>query len=345
MSNPTREGYRGDVLDLQDNAEARKAPANQKLVGKVLTSKNLNATTVKKFIDKMWGNPQGLVISNTGTESYIFNFSNQEDAKRIYNDGPWRVLGHMLSLQWWRPEVSKYEVNYDLLHIWIQIYDLSLDKINRENAEKIGATVGRVIEVEDSFVEENLLRTFFRIKVELNTLIPLKTGFWFQRREENYSWAKIKYEKLCDYCYNCGRIGHDRRVCKMEMAMAVENPELPRYGPNLSIAGLRPIAASAARFDIQLQKQINSDGENQIWEACEESLWNGESKQTKPRDEIGSNQQHGMFAEASMISDNQERVEDTDKRQRLRHMEEEIAVGENKGLDEKYVTGEGDMTY
>ncbi|XLR13483.1 hypothetical protein S83_041421 [Arachis hypogaea] len=129
------------------------------------------------------------------------------------------------------------------------------------------------------------------------------------------------------------------------MAMTVENPELPRYGPNLSVARLKSIAALAARFGIQLQKQRNSDGENQIWEAREESLWNGESKQKEPRDEIGSNQQHGMFAEASMISDNQERIEDTDKRQRLRHVEENIAVGKNKGLDEENVTGEGDMTY
>ncbi|XLS84223.1 hypothetical protein HN51_034389 [Arachis hypogaea] len=96
------------------------------------------------------------------------------------------------------------------------------------------------------------------------------------------------------------------------MAMTVENPELPRYGPNLSVARLKSIAALAARFGIQLQKQRNSDGENQIWEAREESLWNGESKQKEPRDEIGSNQQH---------------------------------VGKNKGLDEENVTGEGDMTY
>nr|XP_029153227.1 uncharacterized protein LOC114927457 [Arachis hypogaea] len=188
-------------------------------------------TTVRKTIFQMWGDLQGLVITNAGSKSFILNFKSQDEARRAYEGGPWRIEGHMLSLQWWSPNLSINEINYNQLPIWIQIHGLPYDKINKSNAEKIGAILGRVITAKDPFVEGNMLRPFLR----------------------------------------CGMIGHDRRTCVEEMAMSIVNPSIPKYGPELTTPGLKSIDVEARKARIRRQKEDQNNWMEELWEARERS--------------------------------------------------------------------------
>lgn len=51
-------------------------------------------------------------------------------------------------------------------------------------------------------------RCFIRIKPELNVEGPLLAGFWWINSREEDKWAVIKYERLSDFCYGCGKLGH-----------------------------------------------------------------------------------------------------------------------------------------
>ncbi|RYR34008.1 hypothetical protein Ahy_A10g048716 [Arachis hypogaea] len=92
-------GMDGDILDLDEFPAQQGGNPDQKLVGRVLTGNVLNTVTVRKTILNMWRDPQGLVIINAGPNSFILNFKNQEEARRAYDGGPWRIEGHMLSLK------------------------------------------------------------------------------------------------------------------------------------------------------------------------------------------------------------------------------------------------------
>ncbi|RYR14789.1 hypothetical protein Ahy_B04g071489 [Arachis hypogaea] len=222
----------------------------------------------------MWGDQQGLVIINVGPNSFILNFKSPEEARRAYDGRPWRIEGHMLSLQWWSSNLSIDEVNYNQLPIWVQIHGLPYDKINIKNDEKIGAIVGRVIGAEDPFVEGNMLRSFLRVRVEINVQMALKTGFWFKRNDGSHSWVEFKYEKLYDYCYKCGRIGHDKRACMEELVRSLVNPEMPRYGPELTTLGLKSIENEARKAGIRRRKEEQNNWVEELWEAHERS-WQG----------------------------------------------------------------------
>ncbi|XP_016170429.1 uncharacterized protein LOC107613088 [Arachis ipaensis] len=186
-----------------------------------------------------------------GANTYLFNFKHEEYTIKIHGEGPWRVDEHILSLQWWRPELSFEKVCYNFIAIWVQVHAFPMEKLNKSNAEKIGASLRKLLEVEDPYVDENLLRNFLRVRVEVNALKQLKTGFWYKRNNGSYSWASFKYERLYDYCYNCGRIGHDRRSYREETAMAIHNSNLPRYGPDLSVSELKSISSLAEKAGIR----------------------------------------------------------------------------------------------
>ena len=99
------------------------------------------------------------------------------------------------------------------------------------------------MEVEEPVVEGRILRSFLRMRVLLDIRQQLTTGFWVPRKEQKPVWVWLKYEKLQDYCFQCGKIGHESRQCKEERAKSLLNPTKPRYGPGLGTAVARPLDA------------------------------------------------------------------------------------------------------
>jgi hypothetical protein len=52
-----------------------------------------------------------------------------------------------------------------------------------------------------------------RLRVEINTDLPLVSGFLIPRPDKDPLWVSFKYERLADYCSLCGLIGHRNFNC------------------------------------------------------------------------------------------------------------------------------------
>ncbi|KAJ1382435.1 Zinc knuckle CX2CX4HX4C [Sesbania bispinosa] len=228
----------GEEIELDMSEEASKeavARAKTTLVGRIVADKALNRNVVKDIVTKAWNMQEDLKIADMGPNTYLFTFARVDQVKRILEEGPGFIMGHLMSLQCWIPEGSALEINFDFVKFWIQLHGLPLEFMNVKNACKIAQKIGSVISVEDPFVEGQLLRPFFKVKVEVNIKKPLLTGFSIPRKDLPRTWVFIKYERLQDFCYNCGVLGHDFWKCKEEKAMAIHIPNRPRYGPGLAV--------------------------------------------------------------------------------------------------------------
>lgn len=118
------------------------------------------------------------------------------------------------------------------MQIWVQVYGLSLDMQNKENARSIGNSLGRCIRTEEDNTAKN--QTFLRIQVEVNVEVYLVEGFWWTSRSGEEKWATVKYERLSDICYGCGKLGHTSLNYEEGVAISEINPDLPKYGSWLS---------------------------------------------------------------------------------------------------------------
>ncbi|KAF7151487.1 hypothetical protein RHSIM_Rhsim02G0110700 [Rhododendron simsii] len=70
---------------------------------------------------------------------------------------------------------------------------------------------------------------FIRVRVWVDITKPLKRGFFLRRPGEEDLWVKFRYERLSDFCYSCGRVGHNFNECKNKD----ESKENPVYDGNL----------------------------------------------------------------------------------------------------------------
>ncbi|OMO67492.1 reverse transcriptase [Corchorus capsularis] len=95
--------------------------------------------------------------------------------------------------------------------------------------------------VEDPISRGGLGRGFLRLRVGLEVSKPLVEGFWVPRQNREKVWAEVKYERLADFCYTCGRIGHVSRKCGEESEAMDENGK-PRFGPHMRAAPARDVS-------------------------------------------------------------------------------------------------------
>lgn len=55
-----------------------------------------------------------------------------------------------------------------------------------------------------------------QLKVKLDIRNPLVGGFPIPRKAFTALWIQFRYEKLADFCYSCGMIGHPQKFCGRE---------------------------------------------------------------------------------------------------------------------------------
>ena len=86
-----------------------------------------------------------------------------------------------------------------------------------QNARKIGQVLGELIKAEDLVRKKGVGRSFLRVRVAVDVEKPLVAGFWVSRGDRGRVWAKIKYKRIADFCFRCGRLGHVLKNCEEGM--------------------------------------------------------------------------------------------------------------------------------
>lgn len=88
--------------------------------------------------------------------------------------------------------------------------------MNSKNVEKIRRLVGQVNcgqgSVDCSFFRMHVMR----FSVEVNITKPLQSGF-LHKLDYSSSWVQFLYERLADFCYCCGCLGHLMNSCTFKV--------------------------------------------------------------------------------------------------------------------------------
>lgn len=227
-----------DFIALEESSGDNETKTSLCLVGKITGQKSLNKLAVSNIIRSSWKTRAEFAISPWETNTFLFRFDNEEDRSSVLRDGPWSVMGNLLVLRPIPEGASLADIDFSICPFWVQIHGLPVEKMTKGNAEIIGRRFGRLVGIEALSDGLLLNRSFLRVRVELNLNHPLPKGFWYKRNSPSGRdlWISYKYEKLADFCFACGRIGHDNRACKF---VSREEGQASRFGPEMRAVAIR----------------------------------------------------------------------------------------------------------
>lgn len=138
---------------------------------------------------------------------------------------PWHVKGYMLVLKKGSARLSWHEINLDSVPIWVQIHGLPLDRLNELTPKYIVDAIGEVLEIQGKVEKKVWCVPFIRVRVLLNTLLPIPAGYNPDRAPGELIRISFKYERLSGFCYFCGYLSHMQANCtKKEEGKHLQSP-------------------------------------------------------------------------------------------------------------------------
>ncbi|CAB4267060.1 unnamed protein product [Prunus armeniaca] len=152
-------------------------------------------------------------MDNAKTEDLVIKLEESLGFSSL-ESGP-KLIGAIIADKRWPSNLAIEEAPTHMVAYWIQAHGIPLNLMSTGNAMEIGEKLGTVLEVEDPWNKGP--RGFLRIHTLIDTTNPLAVGFWLPRPEGLDTWAKLKYEKLSNFCFDCGRLGHTKNGCKFNM--------------------------------------------------------------------------------------------------------------------------------
>lgn len=128
-------------------------------------------------------------------------------------------------------ELRGEDMIFRYVSFWVHFHKLHFACYSRESATAIGSLLGKVEHVDLEEEKDQSWGKSLRIKIQIEVESPLKCGIFLKSEKEGkHKWIAVTYEKLPDFCYGCGLLGHTIRECEGNCGSIDE--ELP-YGPSL----------------------------------------------------------------------------------------------------------------
>ncbi|KAI8528202.1 hypothetical protein RHMOL_Rhmol12G0132200 [Rhododendron molle] len=249
-----------DVLDLEEGSGETGVVGNLCLVGKVLNPKLLNTTAITNICTTAWKTRSPFSVTSWNNNIFLFRFEEIEDKEMVLSDRPWSIMNSLMVLQPVVNGIAITDHDFSVSPFWVQIHGLPVGKMNRANAEIIGKRFQKLLAIETSPDGILLDRSFLRIRVNINLELPIPKGFWLRSQSVLMKdlWISYKYEKLSDFCFACGRIGHDNRSCRFVPRDGGSNSG---YGPDIRANGIR-----RSHIPIEVIRHEVDEAENHVSE-------------------------------------------------------------------------------
>lgn len=196
------------------------------VVGKVFSSKAVNRDTLIVQVPKILQSRGAVVIEIIGDNLFIAEFMNQSDKFRALNDGPWTFFNSLMSFIEPTDLQRAEQVIFEEFRVWVQLHNLPLICMHKTVISELGAMVGRVLEV-DVGTDGKCYGKYARVRVSRSLNKPLQRCVTTAMEAGgSRSIILLRYERLPDFCYACGRVGHVMKDCDDDKANLTD----PQFG-------------------------------------------------------------------------------------------------------------------
>ncbi|GAU46344.1 hypothetical protein TSUD_180770 [Trifolium subterraneum] len=215
------------------------------LLGRFLTDRTIRFNTMKETLATAWKPGKRTTIREIEPGLFLFQFYHKVDKERVLSGGPWHFENHMLVLHEVKEGDLFNQIPLNHIDIWVQIHHLPAGFMTQRRGEQIGNGIGKFIQYDAS--NNGFWRTYMRIRVKLDVRIPIKKELKVKIQGGEWHVVQLRYEKLGNFCFLCGVLGHTQRFCDKLYSMEIDDGTR-NWGPELRAEFKKLRAGSGSRW-------------------------------------------------------------------------------------------------
>ncbi|KAL0361135.1 UNVERIFIED_CONTAM: hypothetical protein Sradi_3798000 [Sesamum radiatum] len=192
------------------------------LIGRVLTSKAYRFKAFSTSISGMLNPVKAMDCQKLSGGRFYFD-STIIDRDRALDGSPWSFDRNIVVLNMIQEHENPLHVDLNCCDFHVHIYDLLLSKMTLGVAGYIGNRLGRFkqMDMDDSGCSWGAT---LRMRVSLDVNIPLQRAMKVRTTSGDEHLVTFSYERLTNFCYFCGRLGHISKYCKLPFAEGFSDP-------------------------------------------------------------------------------------------------------------------------
>ncbi|XP_020680538.2 uncharacterized protein LOC110098151 [Dendrobium catenatum] len=166
---------------------------------------------VSTELRRQWAPYGKFHLTMLGMDWILCSFYNNESMEAVFNNGPWFVNGKIIGMDKWSCNFDPSSLKGLSAPIWIRLPNLPLLCWDEINICRIASTIGEPLMIDGNLFQWGR-REFGRVCVRINLYIALPKGTWVESSSGKF-YQKFEYERLPDFCFCCGKIGHEKSNC------------------------------------------------------------------------------------------------------------------------------------
>ncbi|KAL7233399.1 hypothetical protein ACSBR1_017094 [Camellia fascicularis] len=147
-----------------------------------------------------------------GNNCFLFKFSSHEDYHHVYMGGPWVIMDHYLTISKWEPDFKASEAFETTTAVWVRFPELPIQYFQEKVLYTIAKQIGKPLKI-DLTTTMATRGKYARICIEMDLNKPLCPRFLLGKKSYN-----IEYESIHSVCFLCGRVGHQKELCRFKAA-------------------------------------------------------------------------------------------------------------------------------
>ncbi|KAL0432446.1 UNVERIFIED_CONTAM: hypothetical protein Slati_2578900 [Sesamum latifolium] len=186
------------------------------IVGRLVSSKSFHPEALHTTLRSVFNPVRGMDFKLIEGERFLLKFFHILDRNRVLERCPWAYEKNLLVLSPVEAIDDPITIELNWCDFHIHIHGLPLGKMTRDVAAFIGNKLGKFKEVDlDSNGE--VWGSSVRIRVSIDITKPLKCALKLRTVLGDEQLVTFTYERLPNFCYLCGVLGHLSRQCETQL--------------------------------------------------------------------------------------------------------------------------------